>query len=236
MTSEDYKRFKLALDNVLDYARFRDYAGYSKFDALNSPTIKAMTFGNKWFRGGATLFVNSFPLNIRPILGVRKSVNPKGMALFARAYLELYASSGIDKHLSRALGCLEWLIRNPSPGFSNLCWGYNFDWQSRLFYAPRNSPNCVVTVFAAESLIRAYELTENSRYLECAKSAADFIVRDLPVLFEDELSKCIGYVPHGARSKVININALSASFLAKPNMTKADNDSFLVVLSAGIKI
>src|SRR6056297_244244 len=37
-------------------------------------------------------------------------------------------------------------------------------------------------------------------------------------------------------SRIILATTLSASFFANPSMTNADNDSFRVVLSAGIKI
>ena len=35
------------------------------------------------------------------------------------------------------------------------CWGYNFDWQSRNFFAPRDTPTIVPTAFAARALIEA---------------------------------------------------------------------------------
>ena len=40
-------------------------------------------------------------------------------------------------------------------GFHGACWGYNFDWQSRSFFAPRGTPTIVPTAFAARALCEA---------------------------------------------------------------------------------
>jgi hypothetical protein len=208
-------RYLDATQRVMAYAEAQCYSGYSKFDACNSPYVRAATLGNKWLRGAAILSVNRFPYNIRPLLGVKKSVNPKGMALFARAYFDLYQATGGEEFLDKGKSCIDWLIKNPSRGYSGICWGYNFDWQSLLFYAPRHTPNCVVTVFAGEALIRAYETTGDASYLGAAQDATRFLLRDLPVLHEDERMKCVSYVPAKVSTAVLNINAILAAFLAK---------------------
>jgi rhamnogalacturonyl hydrolase YesR len=212
------KRNECYLDaciDVLNYAESQDYEGFSKFDACNSPFVKAITFNNKWLRGGATLFANKFPFNIRPLLGVQKSKNPKGMALFAQAYFNLYQATEDNKFLEKGKWCLDWLIKNPCKGYSGFCWGYNFDWQSTLYFAPKHTPNCVVTVFVGEALIRAYELTGDKNYLTRAQDTAKFLLNDLPVIQEDEETKCVAYFPAKVPSIVLNINALLGAFLAK---------------------
>ena len=42
---------------VLSAAKERDYAGYGKFDALNSPVLSALSCGSKWLRLGLTQLV-----------------------------------------------------------------------------------------------------------------------------------------------------------------------------------
>ncbi|MFH1722904.1 MAG: hypothetical protein ABH950_09910 [Candidatus Altiarchaeota archaeon] len=200
---------------VLDYAESQGYRGFSKFDALNSPYVKALTLGNKWLRGGAVLFVNVFPVNLRPIIGVKKSVNAKSISLFAQSYLDVFKITGDERYLQKGRYCLDWLLKNPSKGYSGLSWGYNFDWQSRLFYAPKYTPNCVVTVFGGEALVRAYEETGDKSYLDQAQESSKFLLHDLPVIYEDEESKCTSYVPWKVSSIVLNINALVSAFLAK---------------------
>ena len=66
---------KLLID-VLYAAEKNEYSGYSKFDALNSDFLKAITFNNKWLRLLYTQAVKEMPFNIRPLLRVKKSKNP----------------------------------------------------------------------------------------------------------------------------------------------------------------
>jgi len=81
------------LADILRSAEERDYSGYSKFDALNSPFLNLLAFNNKWLRLIFTQIVKESPFHVRPLLGVRESRNPKGIALFARAYFFLYQQS-----------------------------------------------------------------------------------------------------------------------------------------------
>jgi len=110
--------YKNHLKELLKAARAKDYAGYSKFDALNSPQLKAATLNNKWLQLLFTQAVKGCPVNIRPLLCVRKSRNPKGIALFARSYLFLHEKTGgriSSNYLREAVSLLRWLLDNSSP-------------------------------------------------------------------------------------------------------------------------
>ena len=113
---------------VLNAAEKNEYSGYSKYDALNSPFLKAIAFNNKWMRLIYTQVVKEMPFHIRPMLGVKKAKNPKGMALFARAYFFLYQKTSDPMYLQKGEALIHWLLENPSPGHDRLCWGYNFIW------------------------------------------------------------------------------------------------------------
>jgi len=228
MNKDDYySQYFEICKNVLAFAEAENYSGYSKFDALNSPILKVICRDNRYLGGGVTLVVNKSPVNVRRVLLVKKSRNPKGIALFIRAYLNLYQLTQRDEYLKKAELCLEWLRQNAIPGYSGPCWGYNFDWVSRLFYAPKGTPNCVVTVFVCEALIHAYEVTNNEKYLIQAEQSALFLMKDLPILYEDNSMKCVGYVPIGVNNRVININALLGSLLAKL-WRYSNNDLYLI--------
>ena len=170
------------LISVLNAAELNEYSGYSKFDALNSPFLKTIAFNNKWLRLIYTQLVKETPFHIRPLLRVKKSKNPKGIALFARAYLFLYQKTSDPAYLKKGESLIQWLLENPSRGFHHFCWGYNFVWQNTIFLQDAFEPNAVVTVFVGEALIHAYKITENEKYLHAACSVADFILKELPVL------------------------------------------------------
>lgn len=202
-------------EKTLCSARKKDYAGYSKFDALNSPFLSSISLDNKWLRLLLVQLVNRSPWHLRPLLGVKKSRNPKGIALFIRAYLHLFVLTGNPFFLEEAQTLLAWLLDNKSPGRRNFCWGYNFLWQSTLFVQERGEPNAVVTTFVGEALLHAYRVTGKNEYLDAARSVADFILTDLPVLHEEENERAIAYVPGNVRSVVLNNQVLTGAFLVK---------------------
>jgi hypothetical protein len=210
------------LQRVLQYAEAESYAGYNKFDALNSPLLKRLSLRSKWLRFAFIQAVMRSPLNLRPILGVAKTINPKGMALFAMAHLSEFKRSRTQKALEQARHCLNWLIDNGVECGHGIGWGYNFDWQNTLFLAPRYSPNAIVTVLCGEAFIKAFEVLSNENYWQMAKRAALFLRYDLPVLHETSDELCVAYVTHPVKSIVLNINASAGAQIAKVGTLCAD--------------
>lgn len=203
------------LSNVLYAAEKKNYSGYSKFDALNSELLRKISFNNKWLRLIYTQLINQSPFHVRPLFHVKVSRNPKGIALFARAYLFLYEKTANMLYLSKAKSLLQWLLDNPSPGMSNLCWGYNFIWQNTIFLQNELEPNAVVTVFVGEAFVHAYRLTKNNKYLHAARSVAEFILKDLPVIHEGKNERAIAYVLREVDAVVLNNQILTGAFLVK---------------------
>jgi hypothetical protein len=91
------------LDRVLQVARSDDYQGYSKHDGLNSPLLARVGGESRLRRLGAIQVVTRSPVDIRPLVGVRKARNAKGLSLFARALLARHriTSDGGKTVLSR---------------------------------------------------------------------------------------------------------------------------------------
>ncbi len=213
---ENLRRILLQL---LERADSDHYSGYSKFDALLSPLARATALDFWLLRLLWTQAVMRAPFNIRPLVRVPKGVNPKGVALFARANLTAHELALDPRAFRRAQDCLDWLLEHDVRArwnFSGSCWGYHHPWQSPGFYNPAYYPNCVVTVFAAEALMDGYRVFGDARYRDAARSAADFLLNDLTVLCEDDAQKAIAYVPRLQKPfVVINNNALAGAFLAK---------------------
>lgn len=206
---------------LIENCRSQNFAGYSKFDALNSPALEFLTFNNKYLRLIYIQLVKECPFHIRPLLGIKKSRNPKGIALFARAFLNLYETSGDKSYLDQAEELLNWLVENRYKHIERYCWGYNFIWQSQIFNLERYEPNAVVTVFISEAFIHAFRLTGKSAYLEVARSAAEFLLNDLAVLEENDHERAISYVKARAARIVLNTQVLTgAVFVKLYNITK----------------
>jgi len=215
-TSNDVKRLRQSLQSTLDYARREKYMGYGKHDALNSPLVKTLTFNQKWLRVLAIQAVMRSPINIRPLLNVKKYRNPKGISLFARSFLNLYKIHNNDEYLNEASALLRWLDKIHVKDRSGPCWGYFWDWQDLGFFAPFGSPNCVVTTFVGQALLDGYEITGNERWLQLTVNSIDFIRHDLKVLYEDKKMKCVSYVPdENVTMIVMDVSALAGALIAR---------------------
>jgi hypothetical protein len=98
-------------------------------------------------------------------------------------------------------------------GFSGAAWGYNFDWQSRAFFAPRGTPTIVPTAFAARALCEAAEVFGEAEYLPFARTICDFILNDLKRFDESSDEVCFTYSPLD-QTRVFNASLLAGEALA----------------------
>jgi rhamnogalacturonyl hydrolase YesR len=201
------------LDRLTAYVEAADYAGYDPYDALNSPLIQRLGARNKWVRIGATHLVRRSPINLRPLLGIRKGHNPKAIGLFLWGYAKLYALTKEQRYLERVDYLLGMLEQLRSKGASGNAWGYNFDWQSWTFLRPKGTPTIVNTSLIGHALLDCYELTGRQNALDLAIPIKDFILRDLHRTELDGMF-CFSYTPVDTEA-VHNANLLGASILAR---------------------
>lgn len=212
-------------ESSLEWARQRDYRGYSKFDALNSPVLWAISCKSAFLRKAFVFALSRCPVNIRPLLGVRQKQNPKGLALFARAYLNLYELTQRTEYQQEALNLLELLLTiSQKDNFSGHCWGYEHPWQNIAFFIPPYEPNSVVTCAAGQAFLRAYRISGKKEYLDVCHSIGRFLLSDLRQIDVGSGMRCSSYDLH-SNWKVINVNAFIAAFLAQLHAA-APNDEY----------
>src|ERR1017187_849033 len=165
-----------ALVKLLAYCRTNDWAGYDPYDALNSKVFRALPFLNSRLpRLVLTQALKRSPINIRQLLLIPKTQNPKAIALFLSALLKLDGIGHTDSNATVGL-MIERLIALRSQGVPYWCWGYSFPWQTRTELVPCGAPNLVSTTFAANAFLDAYECQGNPRFLEIAASAAWYMI------------------------------------------------------------
>jgi rhamnogalacturonyl hydrolase YesR len=199
------------------YCEAQNFMGWDPYDGLNSsffqkfPLLSKRRFARLvWIQG-----IKKLPLNLRPLLGIEKGLNPKGLALFLSGYSKL---SSIVQFKDESLEKISWLanklINLRTGGFSGNCWGYNFDWESRAFFQAKFSPTIVVTSFAANALIDAYEVTGNQYYLDMAIHSKDFIIQDLRRTYNENGNFAFSYSPND-QTTVFNASLLGAKLLSR---------------------
>jgi hypothetical protein len=215
------------LQRVLDTARHDDFEGYSKHDALNAPWLEALAGGSRLRRLAAIQLVMRSPIHVRPLLGVRKARNPKGLSLFARAHLARHRLTGSPDDAQVASDLLAWLIDNPSRGFDGLAWGYPYPWQDAGFFAPRDLPNRVVTSFVGQALLDGYHTLGDDRYLKAASDAVRFLLEAPKTLFEDDAHRCVSYVPDESIDWIVmDVSALVGALAARLGALQGDEKLF----------
>jgi len=210
MTSADLES---VYQDLLAWCRKHDFAGHDPFDALNSIVFQSSTLArSRNARLLWTQLVKRSPSDIRGISRIPAERNSKGIALFALAQLASFRRLKTQESEQEARAFLTDLIAMRLDGFSGACWGYNFDWQSRNFFAPRGTPTIVPTAFAARALIEAAREFVDEEYLTLARSVCNFILSDLPVTASLPDQICFGYSPQG-QTEIFNASLLGAEVL-----------------------
>ena len=223
-----------ATTKLLRWCRGESWMGYDPYDGLNSPVARLWPMRNRVARTALTQLVKRSPINLRPMLRIHKAANPKGLALAGRAVLLLAAranetlpadllddaapSTPMLSHSRDSLAndfraLLLKLMDMRSKGYEEACWGYNFDWQSRAFFAPRATPNAVCTVFAAHAFLDWHERSGSRDALRTGESSCRFLLDRLNRSNEAD-AFCFSYTPLD-RSEVHNVNLLAAELLAR---------------------
>jgi hypothetical protein len=207
-----------SLSGLKAYIEDKQWKGYDPYDALNSPFLRAFSFSMRSLRILYTQGLKRFPLNTRKLLIIKEGFNPKAMGLFLSSYLALYRTSGSREYIKKAKFFIDWLMDNSLDGYAGPCWGYNFHWQSRAFFAPAGTPTAVNTCFIANAFLDAYEVLGDGRYLEIARKSCDFIIRSLNIYKISDDKICFSYTPFD-NLKVYNANLLSAALLSRVHFT-----------------
>ena len=200
---------KTAHRDLWKWCRAQGLAGYDPYDGLNSRLFQATPLRkSRAARLAWTQFHKRSPLNFRSLTGIPRERNAKAIALFALAALADFRRRPTKENEIEARELLDDLIGMGLKGFRGACWGYNFDWQSRSFFAPRGTPTIVPTAFAARALCEAAEVLAREEYLPFARSACDFILNDLNRSEETADEVCFSYSPLD-RTRVFNANLLA---------------------------
>lgn len=198
---------------LLAYCQANDWAGYDPYDAINSPVFALPLLNSRLPRLLLTQALKRSPINIRRLLRIPKTQNPKAIALFLSAFLKL-SKIGVAKTAELVEPMIERLVSLRSQGVSRWCWGYSFPWQTRTIVVPRGAPNLVCTTFVGHALLDAYEQRQDPRCLMMATSIAEYILSEL--YWTDGKSVAgFSYPLPGLKNQVPNANLLGAALLCR---------------------
>src|SRR5215204_4230775 len=162
--------FQTVYDQLFSWCQQRDFAGHDPFDALNSRLFQATPLAqSRNARFIWTQIVKRSPADFRNVIRVPAERNAKGIALFALSQIANHRRLKNQQSEAALHNFLSALLAMKAHGYSGASWGYNFDWQSRNFFAPRGTPTIVPTAFAGRALIEAAQEFHNDQYLTSAR-------------------------------------------------------------------
>lgn len=186
------------IKQVESYIISEEYKGYDPFDGLNSPIFRYSIFNrSKIIRLLFQQILKRLPFNIRPILGIKKEINPTTLGIVIQAYsylMELFPQEKND-YLFKINKLITLLEMYKSTGYSGYCWGCNFDWEARYANIPKYVPSIVVTSIIINGLFEYYKITGDDKVKEIITSSSKFVLRDLNRYYEGD-KYCFSYSPN----------------------------------------
>jgi hypothetical protein len=192
MSGPDPKYFKDGFEKLRDYIEKENFRGYDPYDTLNSQ-FPFSKFGHT-FSILALQFQKRNPLNIRRLLAINKETNNMGLGLMLRAYCQLQKNFPEINYQSQISLLFKLLSEGISKKSKHACWGYNFDWPTSSKFIAKDTPNAVVTAFAASGIFEYYSLHHDRKAADLIASASEFVLNDLKATEFPE-GICFSYTP-----------------------------------------
>jgi len=200
-----------SIKKVEKWVEDHDYKGYEPPDGLSS-FLRPLTFGNNYAERVLQQFFRQSLFDLRPLLGVKPEVSTKGRGYMVLGYLAMFKLTGDSRYKKKAVKCLDWLIENKSPNYSNYSWGNHYDTSTRGGKVPKFEPIIVWTSLIGQAFLDAYEILKDEKYKDIAVSVADWILK-LP-REQTNTGACLSYVAFEQLS-IHNSNMLGAAMLAR---------------------
>lgn len=214
-------RFQEAFSQLQKYAEAASFKGYDPYDVLKSPV--PFHWAGKWGPVLAIQIHKRDPINWRPLLGIPKAHNPKGLGLFLNGY------AVADGSVERMQELMDLLLSLSTKEEENLCWGYDFPWASPVKFLPAWSPTIVVTGFIAQGVHSYYKISNDPKALECLNSISCFM-EALP-RSEHESGICFSYST-AMKDVCFNASMLGAEHFARMYNLTGDANAKELALKA----
>lgn len=227
--------FEIIKDLDLSF-RKNDFKGWDLYDALLSKFFsKGSILDSRYPRYIWTQVNKRFPLNLRSLMLVPKSHNPKGLALILRGYCELFRHAGEQQYLDLAKKVAQYLLLSRSKA-KHYCWGNNFPYQSRGDYYEAYCPNGITTSFAINAIIELYNINQEPELLKVIESVKAYIVDELLLMNQGGMAvfkyyEQDDYITYNATAKITESLAKIYSVTGDENLPEIIRNSYRFILS-----
>lgn len=168
---------KNTLKELDNYITKENYKGYDPYDTLNS------FFPFHWFTKGGEFIAIQLqkrnPINIRPLLGIKKTHSPKGMGLLLNAYLNIYSYNSDKNLISKIEEIKNWLIENKTYYNGSVCWGYEYPYTTPEGTLKKGFPTVIHHSYIIKALFNYYLLFKDEEVYNLIIESQDFVIKQL---------------------------------------------------------
>jgi hypothetical protein len=212
LSADATRRILLTLSALERWGHEHEWSGTDQYDGLNATRVPSFATDSALGKRLLIQAVKRSPVDLRPLLGIPAGQNAVSLAWAAQAYA-LNGFMDAAEADRRRVALLRRLDELRSPRFREPCWGYHFDFQSRVFFYPKTAPNTIATAYAGMALLDSYEHSGEEDLLERAHGTGAFFMRHVPQT-DDPPGAFFGYLP-GDRSPIHNSNMHVCALLAR---------------------
>lgn len=199
-----------------------NFKGYDPYDVLKSHF--PFHWLGKWGPILAIQTTKRSPVNLRPLLGISKGENPKGIGLLLNAYSQMLDP---DEELLKKL--FQRLLELRTKDTIGYAWGYDFPWASPVKFLLAWSPTIVVTGFIAQGIYAYFKITKDPVAMEVLEGISAFML-SLPKT-ENENGVCFSY-SSTMQDICFNASMLGAEHFARMYSITGDDMSKELALKA----
>ncbi len=222
------RRVAQSLDRAVAWVQGHRYRAYEPADG-NSSILFPLTGGRVLPMRALQQVVLRTPFNVRPFIGVRPHESAIGRGYMAWGYLVMCRNGAPARVRDEARACLDWLITNRAPGYTDFCWGDPYEYATRSGRRPLGEPLLIWSALIGQAFLEAYDQFQDARDLEVAESIGRWIL-SLPAEVT-ETGRCLSYISY-RQSSIHNSNAMGAAFLARLASVTGNQDACAAARSA----
>lgn len=204
-----------------------NFYGYDPYDALESEMFIAKS-SFKILKLVLVQIIRISPINLRDLLSIPTTADPKAAALFALSSLLAFDKCKETYFAKKAQTSLSFLIKSRSSKSSRFSIAQNRRQQMLEYSAEEGYPGHFITVLAGECFLKAYQIFQKKRYLNKALSIGEYFINEAPRDEYGEDKIYFHYKPEMGVTKAFsnetyNLSALIGSYLVRLSQ---ENGSF----------
>jgi hypothetical protein len=144
---------------------------------------------------------------------------PIADAHYAMGFAFLSQATREKQHYLRAVHFLEVLEDTRSVGYDHYCWGYPFNWETRLGTIRKGTPLITTVPYVYEAFLQLYQIDGDRRWLDIMQSIAQHAFCDYHDFLTSESASSCSYNPNPSDAGgVINASAYRAFLLTRAGL------------------